>query len=165
MKKKQKIVILLGGNVGDTLSYFKEAISQLEKVLDITVKRSSVYRSTAWGKTEQKDFLNQVLLFEASIPNIALLELCQKIEIANGRVRKETWAERTLDIDILYIGNEIIHEARLMVPHPYLQKRRFTLLPLVEILAEFTHPVLLKTQKQLLEQCDDEGLVTIADLN
>jgi 2-amino-4-hydroxy-6-hydroxymethyldihydropteridine diphosphokinase len=160
MEKERLVVILLGGNVGDTIVYFKKAEKHLVRHLGKVYKKSHLYSSKAWGKTDQNDFLNQILVFKTGIEPIVLLDICQQAENENGRKRTVVWGERTIDIDILYVGNEIITESRLVVPHPYIAQRRFTLLPLAEILPDFIHPIYHKSQSTLLDECEDSGEVT-----
>ena len=78
-----------------------------------------------------------------------------------GRIRGEKWGDRTMDIDILYFGNEKFQSERLTIPHPFLQERRFVLEPLAEILPDFIHPILNKSNRELLENCLDKSSVKI----
>lgn len=90
----------------------------------------------------------------------SVLDRIQDIEESMGRQRKSGgYASRTIDIDILYFGNQVIQSERLVIPHPRLHERRFTLIPLVEIAEQLIHPVFGKDQKSLLEACGDAGEV------
>ena len=73
-----------------------------------------------------------------------------------GRIRNLKWAQRLIDIDILYYGNSVIDKPKLKVPHPEIQNRRFTLAPLVELAPNFKHPISGKTQLEMLEECQDK---------
>ena len=148
------IFLLLGGNLGDTADIFRKAIKILSADVDI-VRSSSLYRTSAWGNTDQPDFLNQVLEVKSSLNASDLLKLVLKTEEQLGRSRKEKWGPRLIDIDILYYGQQVIQQTNLQVPHPQIENRRFTLLPLCEIAAEFIHPVHKKSQQWLLAHCKD----------
>ena len=80
-----------------------------------------------------------------------------------GRIREQKWGTRLIDIDILYYNDNIIQKPNLVIPHPFLQDRRFTLIPLVEIAPEYIHPILLKTNKELLNNCTDSTKVILTD--
>ena len=85
----------------------------------------------------------------------------QRIERELGRIRLEKWGARMIDIDILFYDQRIIETEQLTIPHPYLHRRRFTLVPLAEIAPDFRHPVLGKTTVELLAECLDTSEVTI----
>ncbi len=153
------VVLLLGSNMGNSLACLKTAILHIEQRLSTILLASSVYKTAAWGKTNQADFYNQVVVIKCDEPAEEVLDICLEIEKQMGRERTEKWAERVIDIDILFYGNAIIDEPNLKVPHPYLHVRRFTLVPLKEILPQFVHPVFNKTIDTLLNNCSDAGKV------
>jgi 2-amino-4-hydroxy-6-hydroxymethyldihydropteridine diphosphokinase len=152
-------VILLGTNLGDKLSMLESAKKSIQnKIGDIT-KSSSIYETAAWGNTNQPSFLNCIVqVFTDFSPQI-LLEKLLNIEAEMGRIRLEKWAPRTIDLDILYYNNEVISNENLIIPHPQIQNRRFTLLPLFEILPDFIHPVLGISNLDLLSICEDSSEV------
>ncbi|MCS6795700.1 MAG: 2-amino-4-hydroxy-6-hydroxymethyldihydropteridine diphosphokinase [Raineya sp.] len=152
--------ILLGSNQGDRLLFLRKAIEKLSDLGEI-LKKSSIYETAAWGNREQVNFLNCAIQMQTNLTPENLLAEILAIEKSLGRVRQEKWQARTIDIDILYIGNAIIQTENLQVPHPFLHERRFTLVPLVEIAPDFLHPILLKTNQELLQACEDELLVQI----
>lgn len=150
-----KVLLLLGGNVGnvdETLQKSKLRISDLIGKIKV---ESSIYESAAWGVELQQNFLNQVIECETFLSPEEILENCLAIEIEFGRTRLQKWHARTLDLDILYFNDEIIESENLKVPHPYIQERKFTLVPLVEKWASLLHPRFLKSQSMLLEECKD----------
>ena len=153
------IFLLLGSNLGDRKLFLKQAIDHIEAKIGPVVKLSSVFETQSWGKTDAPDYLNQVVQLHTLLPARILLEKILAIEILLGRERKEKWGSRTIDIDILFYGDEAIQEPDLQVPHPELHKRRFTLEPLAEIAADFIHPVLHKDILRLKNELIDDLIV------
>lgn len=155
-----KVVLGIGGNVGDRANYLSKAREALSQKLTL-ISCSQVYESEAWGGVAQNgNFLNQVILLQTSLAPIDLLQLIQSIENDLGRTRRQHWGDRTLDIDILYFGELVSSDPKLVLPHPYIQERRFVLQPLAEILPFELHPILQKTSLQLLAACTDPGQVS-----
>lgn len=148
--------LLIGGNKGNVPETFRQAIEMIEARIGRLKKFSSLYKTAAWGNTNQPDFLNKVLVVETVLPPHDVMQQCLDIESKLGRVRKEKYGPRTIDIDILFYGNEIIQSRDLTIPHPQLQFRRFVLVPLNEISYHKKHPVLHKTIHQLLTNCEDK---------
>lgn len=156
-----KIVILLGGNIGNTLALFNEAIHLLKQEDIENLKHSLVYQSPSWGYESDNNYLNQVISFDSDKDADDLLGICLAIEKKLGRIRndEEGYVDRPIDIDILYIGDQHIEKEHLHVPHPRLHIRKFTLLPLAELLPEFIHPILKMDHKSLLLLCPDKSKV------
>lgn len=150
-----EVYLLTGGNIGDRLQYLSKAKNQIEKRCGSIVQESSVYETAAWGKEDQKAFLNQVLRIETGLEPDTLLNTVLRIEEALGRKRELKYGPRTIDIDILLFNNDIINREGLKIPHPQMQNRRFVLAPLNEIAAGKWHPSLKKTISQLLAECPD----------
>ena len=150
-----KVYLILGGNLGDRSANLKRAEALIREHIGNVVKSSSIYETEAWGKTDQPSFLNLVLIAETKLAPLKILEKIHKIENLLGRKREEHWGARTIDIDILFYVNEIIDLNNLVIPHPYITKRRFVLAPLLEIIPDFKHPVLKKTIKELYSGCED----------
>ncbi len=154
-----KAILLIGGNEGDRIENINNAIIKLQNQLGNIIKISDNYESEPWGFEHSCNFINAVLVVETKLNANQILTIGKKIEKELGRKPKvsEHYEGRTMDIDILFFNNEIINTNELTVPHPYLHKRRFTLLPLVEIMPEYVHPLLNKNMKQLLNDCNDVG--------
>ncbi|MDR6807749.1 2-amino-4-hydroxy-6-hydroxymethyldihydropteridine diphosphokinase [Dyadobacter sp. BE34] len=155
-----QVFLLLGSNLGDrpqVLAAAREAIA--EQAGSIT-NQSAIYETAPWGITDQPAFLNQVLEITTSLLPEDLLRIILNIEHDLGRVRYERWGARVIDIDILYFGQTVMDSARLTLPHPRIQDRRFVLAPLAEIAPDFIHPLFQKTSSQLLEQCPDTSAVS-----
>lgn len=124
----------LGANLGKRKKNLYAAIEQIKKIRGVEVLRvSSFYETAAWGVTNQPNFINAAVKISAELEPLNLLDELQKIEINLGRVRKEHWGARTIDIDILLIDGLKINCERLTVPHKFLYERDFALIPLSEI--------------------------------
>lgn len=147
--------LLIGGNLGNRKENLSKATGLIRKQCGVVINSSSLYETAAWGMAEQPSFLNQVLEISTSLDAKQLMRRILKIENMMGRVRKEKFGPRTIDIDILFYQNEIHDLLFLKIPHPELQNRRFVLVPLAEINSELQHPVLKKTIAELLEECPD----------
>jgi len=152
------VFLLLGSNLGYRYSYLEKAIKNIEAIAPV-IKTSSVYETQSWGKTDAPDYLNQVILLRTNLPAQTILQKVLAIEKQFGRERDEKWGPRTIDIDILFYGDEIINEPGLQIPHPELHKRRFTLEPLAEIAPNLIHPILNKNILQLKNELKDDLIV------
>jgi len=155
-KRKNSVVLSLGGNIGDVKEVFEFAIRHLKKRVGTISLSSSLYQTKAWGVEKQPDFLNQVVVIDSELSPFKVLEHCLAIEFQLGRVRKEKWHERVIDIDVLFYGDELINSKELIVPHPYIQDRNFILTPLIEIMPDFVHPTYNKSLNDLKISCKDK---------
>lgn len=124
----------LGSNLGDSIATLHAAIDALSRLPGTRLSRASrLYRSPAWGHTDQADFVNAVALLDTELAPRALLDGMLAIERAFGRERRERWGPRILDLDLLLYGDSIVVQPGLQVPHPHLHERAFALVPLVEV--------------------------------
>ena len=146
---------MLGSNSGDRSGQLRMAIDFIEKEIGNIIVKSKIYETAPWGKVDQPTFLNQALKIESPFSPDELLVKVQSIEQLQGRIRLEKWGERTIDIDIIYYGDKIIDSSFLVIPHPHLTERRFVLMPLTEISPDHIHPILKKSNFELLKECTD----------
>ncbi len=155
-----KIVLLLGGNLGNIKFNFDNAIQHISKNIGSISKVSHLYQSKAWGFESNDLFLNQVVLAESTLNPLELLSQTQNIENLIGRKEKTknlNYSSRLIDIDILFYNDEIIELEQLIIPHPRLHLRNFTLLPLLEILPNYIHPKLKKDISWLANNSVDKS--------
>ena len=158
------LVLLFGSNLGDRVMTLRRAADLVTDRIGVVTQQSDLYETAPWGLLDQPSFLNQVLVIETPLTPEAILQQTQEIEQELGRVQREKWGARAIDIDILYYDQLIQQTDRLVIPHPYLHQRRFTLVPLTQIAPDFIHPVLCKTSTELLAACEDTSEVSIFNL-
>ncbi|MEO5684743.1 MAG: 2-amino-4-hydroxy-6-hydroxymethyldihydropteridine diphosphokinase [Chitinophagaceae bacterium] len=149
------VYLLTGGNVGNRQQYLQESARLIEARCGKIVRKSAIYETAAWGKTDQAAFLNQVLELSTMLPAPALMKNLLNIEELIGRKREVKYGPRTIDIDILLFNRNIIHSPLLTVPHLQMAGRRFALQPLSELIPGFIHPVYKKSIAALLQFCPD----------
>jgi len=148
--------LLLGGNLGDREGNLKSAVELLNEKIGKVVAVSSLYETAAWGKTDQPAFLNQAVALETNLSALEVLDHALSIEQELGRVRKDKWGERLIDIDLILFGNEIINiPDKLQVPHPHMQHRKFVMEPLAEIAPDVLHPILGETILAISRSIED----------
>jgi len=124
----------LGSNLDDPLSQVRVAIVELAHLSECHLYAvSPLYRTPPLGPVDQPDYINAVVALDTDLEPLALLDELQRIEQRHGRVRQLRWGPRTLDLDLLLYGNNIIASERLTVPHPELHKRPFVIFPLQAI--------------------------------
>ena len=127
------IILALGTNIEPREQYLKNALARIEENNLKIILESSVYETPAWGGVADQNFLNMCIEVETSLGAYELLDTIQKIELELGRVRKEHWGNRTIDIDIITFDDLVFNDERLIVPHKYIHDRNFVLAPLVEM--------------------------------
>ncbi|MCB1668384.1 MAG: 2-amino-4-hydroxy-6-hydroxymethyldihydropteridine diphosphokinase [Porticoccaceae bacterium] len=154
--------IALGSNLDSPLRQVTTAVAEISAINNVRlIEQSSWYQTPAIGPPGQPDYINGVIALETSLPPLALLDVLQAIENTHLRIRKERWGPRTLDLDILLYGKQIINTERLTVPHPEIKHRSFVLYPLAEICPQLKLPDGTNVQ-QLLENCSPGGMVQLS---
>ena len=141
----------LGSNLGDRRATLEGAVAELGRTPGVRVLRLSAFRETdPLGGPAQPRYLNVVAEVETSLPPRALLDRLLEIEACFGRMRRERWGPRTLDLDLLLHADSVIDEPGLVVPHARIAERAFVLVPLCELIPEGRHPVTSRTFSELL---------------
>lgn len=149
-------VLGLGSNMGSREKFLSDAISMLSLETGKTVKRSSVWETEPWGFDADTPFYNMAISVQTELEVEHFLRVIHSIEARLGRERYgEGYKSRTIDIDILFWGDEIITREDIVIPHPHLSGRLFVLAPLNEILPDFVHPGMKLRVSELLSQCAD----------
>lgn len=151
--------LLLGGNQGDVGRAFSQTLELIRASVGSIKTLSPVYRSEPWGFEASESFLNQVVIVNTALDPEDLLKEILDIEKKMGRERddqSDRYSSRPIDIDILFYNDSIINSHDLVVPHPRLHQRNFTLIPLNDISPGFYHPVFKKTISDLVKTCDDK---------
>ena len=160
--KTRNYYLLLGGNLGDRSYYFSSAISLIRERIGVINSVSSLYETEPWGFEHKNWFLNQALKITSSLLPAEVLEEIHGIEKKLGRKRNRTgYRSRNIDIDILFVDEEIYYSSKLVIPHPRLHKRRFALLPLLEIAPTLRHPLLDRSVEEMAEYCKDTMRVSL----
>lgn len=162
MENQENLVLLLGSNSGDRARMLISSIAKIQQKLGEIIQKSSIYKSKAWG-FDGYDFLNQVVVVKTEKSSLECLKITQEIEIELGRLKKSknrNYENRNIDIDILFHDKRVFENEKLIIPHPRIQDRKFSLVPLNEIIPEFIHPQLNKSIRHLLDECTDQNEVT-----
>lgn len=156
-----RVFLGLGSNLGSRLVSILEARRRLEERGLLICNCSSLYETQPVGMLDQPDFINLNCEVETDFDAERLLEACLAVERDMGRLRIEPKGPRIIDIDILFYGQQISHSRRLSIPHPAIARRRFVLVPMVEMAPEFRDPVSGLTMRALLELCPDQSCVKL----
>mgnify|MGYP005756919063 CR=1 FL=1 len=156
------VYLSLGSNKGDRIGYVQQATVLLGAVEGITIIRTSAfYETEPWGMSTETWFVNAVVEIKTKLSPQALLAECQRIERQLGKTPREgnEYQDRNIDIDILFYNNEIINEESLTIPHKFVHLRAFTLVPLLELIPDYVHPVLHKTISELHNDLENPEMV------
>jgi 2-amino-4-hydroxy-6-hydroxymethyldihydropteridine diphosphokinase len=155
MEPQNDYVLLLGSNLGDQSANLDEALRQISGRVGTVMLRSSRYCTEPLG-LKGAYFLNQVVAGHTRLDAADLMNILLTIEQEMGRIRTGKMQSRIIDLDILFYNQDVINQPGLIVPHPRLHERRFTLEPLSEILPDLIHPQIGKSVKQLLTALKDD---------
>jgi len=159
--KGNTIYLSMGSNLGDRMRMLILAREAFREQIGDLVKVSKVYQSEAWGYSSPNSFYNCCVSVHTLLAPLAVLDALMAIEESLGRIRKGGgYADRNIDIDLLFYGDILMEHPRLILPHPALEKRRFVLEPLAEIAPEFVHPRSGLKVREMLEHCPDESILT-----
>jgi 2-amino-4-hydroxy-6-hydroxymethyldihydropteridine diphosphokinase len=156
----EKVYLGLGTNLGDRETNLRKAINNVGELIGSVVHISSIYETEPVGFKTKDRFLNMVAEVDTTLEPLGVMEMILQVETLLGRVRKgNKYSSRVIDLDILLFGNRIIENDSLSVPHPRMHERRFVLVPLCEISPDLVHPILEKSIKTLLSECQDKSSV------
>ncbi len=158
------VYLSLGSNIGDRLGYLQQAASLLKATEGISVvATSSFYETEPWQMDSENWFVNAIVQISTTLSPEKLLSECLRIETQLGRKRDESgnYIDRTLDIDILFYDNLIMHNESLTIPHRHFHKRAFLLVPMLEIAQDFVHPLFKKTVSQLYDELENPEMVVL----
>jgi 2-amino-4-hydroxy-6-hydroxymethyldihydropteridine diphosphokinase len=160
-----KAYLGLGSNMGNRFRNLSDAVNHLVRKNGICITHvSPVYETDPVGNTDQPKYLNAVLEIDTELEPLDLLETCLEVEAEMGRVRTRRWESRSIDIDVLLCGEELISTEELIVPHPLLHEREFVLRPLADIAPDLVHPVLDESIAELLSHVEESGVRKVEDL-
>lgn len=160
------IYLGLGSNLNDPPAQLQEGLNLIRSEFNLEhLEVSTTVKSPPLGRKQQPDYYNLVCRFQSSIPPLDVLEIIQKIEDNRGRTREEHWGSRTLDIDILLIGNLVFQEEHLNIPHPGVNTRSFVIGPILELDPELVDPKSGLSYRQLWEQLSVEDQTSLIKIS
>jgi deoxyguanosine kinase len=167
MNQQHQVILSLGSNQGNRLENIEHCIDLLHHEVGTVVKVSSLFESDSWGFSSDSFYNCAVLIYTHKNPQ-KLLKNILKVEKKLGRVRTESsdYQPRVIDVDMISFDDEIIESESLQIPHKHLQDRLFVLLPMMEVVSDWTHPISQKSISDILKNCKDEGnCIKVSKLN
>ena len=151
----------LGSNLNNPKQQIKDALIALNTTKDVkVVGLSSLYQSKPVDGSKQPDYINSMCQVNTHLTALELLYVCQDIETKQHRVREKKWGARTIDLDIILYGTQVIASKQLMVPHPEMMNRAFVLVPLSELESDLKVPV-LGPLSELIDRLDTSELIKL----
>ena len=156
-----RVAVGLGSNLGDSYAILEAALKHLASLPDILLQvQSPIYQTVAVGPP-QPDYLNLCALFSTRLAPDAVLQILLNTETQFGRVRRERWGARLLDLDLLLFDDLIWQQPHLQIPHPRMTERAFVLVPLNDIAPNWIEPVSRRCVRDLLRQVDCAGVLPL----
>ena len=156
------VYLSLGSNKGDRIGFVQQAAGLLGSDNGITIVRTSAfYETEPWNMNTKTWFVNAVIEIKTKYTPQKLLSVCQEIENRLGREHKNSndYQDRTIDIDILFYNNDVIKEEHLIIPHQFVHLRAFNLVPMLELNADYVHPILNKTIIEMHNDLENPEMV------
>jgi 2-amino-4-hydroxy-6-hydroxymethyldihydropteridine diphosphokinase len=154
------VYLSLGSNLGDRQNFIIQAIEKLT-INGPLIKRSNIFETEPVGIKNQPPFLNLITEFNTSLLLDHFFDNIVSIEEQLGRNRKEKGGPRTIDIDLIFFGNQIMHTENIKIPHPAYPQRKFVLVPMSEIAPKWICPLYHKSMKEMLSICPDDSWVRL----
>lgn len=149
-----RVFIGVGSNEGDRFKQISTALSAIAATPGIRLLQvAPIIETEPVGGPAQENYLNTAIEIETAIAPVDLLKALKAIEKKQGRnLNAQRWSARTIDLDILFYGDQVLETPDLVIPHPLMPKRLFVLEPLNELAGDFLHPALKQTVRSLLAQ-------------
>ena len=161
----ETVYIGLGSNLGDRVANLRTAINAIQQFGD-SIELSAVYETEPFGvDEEQPKYLNMVVVIRTNLIPTVLLSKFLDIERTQGRTRNRQNESRTLDIDILMVGSQVLETPELLLPHPRMHERAFVMLPLSEIAPQAVHPTLKLTVSEIATRLGDQGVYRVGKID
>ncbi len=164
MMQLSGLYISLGSNLGNRMEYLQRGINEIDAIIGTVQRIAPVFQTPALG-FEGNPFYNTCISVQTKLPPEQVMHKLLEVEVKLGRIRSETYSNRTLDLDLLMYDDHILDSSLLQLPHPRMELRRFVLEPLKAIAPSKIHPVLQRTIHQLVEQCTDASEIQPIDLS
>ncbi|MCY4474429.1 MAG: 2-amino-4-hydroxy-6-hydroxymethyldihydropteridine diphosphokinase [Chloroflexi bacterium] len=161
----ETVYIGLGSNLGDRIANLRSAINAIKQFGD-SIELSAVYETEPFGvDEEQPKYLNMVVVIRTNLLPTVILSKFLGIERTHGRTRNRQNESRTLDIDILMVGSQVLETPELALPHPRMHERAFVMLPLSEIAPQAVHPTLKLTVSEIANQFGHQGVYRVGEID